>query len=176
MTTAIDHWKTIFRHAHLHSVGSPSIKLTESNPSAILREVVIEGIDQPTVVVHLRSRGVVCQDLSEADGVQSRCDYLVIQELPDGIHVVLIEMKSGSVDRQSIERQFKASKCLLRYCEELLREFHGVETKTQHKYIVFHRAPPISKRPTTPPARPESSPNQPEVIAYQGPIRLRRLR
>lgn len=176
MTEAIDRWADIFRHAQRHPVGSPSIRLTESDPLASLREVVVDGIDEHTVVVHLHSRRMVCQDLSDTDGIQSRCDYLILQPAPDGIHVMFIEMKSGNVDRQRIERQFKASKCLLRYCQELLKEFHGLDNQTHCRFIVFYRAPSIAKRPTIPQPRPASSPQDPEVIAYQGPVRLRRLR
>lgn len=176
MTQAIDRWAAIFRHARSAPAGSPSIELTEADSAATLRKVEISGIDQQTVVVHLQSRGALCQDLSDADGIQSRCDYLLIQELTDGIHVVLIEMKSTTVDRARIERQFQASQCLISYCHELIRSFHGVDLPVHKRYVVFHRAPSIAKRPSKPQERPVSTPQAPEIIPYQGHVRLRRLR
>ena len=174
----LDDLERIVQSTRWYGQGSGTFNLVERASNTKLPKVTIKGVDRDVLVIHNKDSGRLCKDLSDCDGIQRRCDYVVACFDDGDLHLIFVELKSDSPDLAHITTQFRGTECFLDYCEAVLRRFYGtgIPAACRRHYVVFRRSIPLNKSLTQfPPQRPPSSPEEPEQHFYETPIRLRQL-
>lgn len=150
--------------------GTYSAKLRENDPSAKLKVVFVNSLPCDAVVLHFDK----CRDtrprslFKGGSGPLSCCDYVLLIQWANQRVALFVELKSKKLRR--ITEKFKASECLLDYCDAALNRFFEQQrllAQYRRGFIVFHLAP-LNKRPTRPTIRPEGE-SADQFLKYPNP-------
>ena len=129
---------------HVESVfGRLRLVLKEAGKDAKLKRVFVGGIPRDSILIKTDGAKPLNELLSKNLGQRCRCDYILLAERNGRNVLVFCELKSKTVIRSEITEQFKGSKCLVRYFEAMLQEFHGkggvFPSSDEWYYVLFYK-------------------------------------
>lgn len=149
--------------------GIRSVTLRERDSQAKLKTVCVGGLPEGTVVLATDNCRPGSSLFRSSLGECRRCDYVILaQTKRKGGVAVLIELKSwpGSGESKTPQaaesteaecakkcgEKFKATECILDYCDAALDRFHNqtalLKHYHKHYFVVFYKAPHLEKKPT----------------------------
>lgn len=143
--------KSIINQGLVESIAHNKASLKENAKDAELKLVKVANIPAGTVL--LRTDKIDTQTLFESEkGENKRCDYLLVTDQK----LFFIELKTNSKAsekyRDECIMKFNAVDCLSDYIDSVLERIHK-KSKFFHnlekRYILFYKAPPITKTTTT---------------------------
>lgn len=123
--------------------GRPRLILKESGTDAKLKKVFVGGIPRDSVLIKLDGAKPLNALLAKDFGLRCRCDYVLLTERNGRKILVFCELKSERFSHPEVSAQFKGGKCLVRYFESLLQEFHGrrgvLPASEDWYYVLFYK-------------------------------------
>jgi hypothetical protein len=133
-------------------INAQTAVLKENDRSAKLREVLINGVSDDSILIKIDYSQANDQIFCNENGSLKRCDYLLITKLKHNKFLLFVEMKSNKVIGTEIIQKFRASECLFDYMVSMLRQFHDLEFNCDEykKRFVLFQEKPLPKRPAHP--------------------------
>lgn len=131
------------------SSSSYKIILKETSKQTKTEQVIIQNL--PSVCKAIKLDAFILKNtfLLGKEGELTRCDYVLIVEDNEENYMIFIELKSFKPKGTKIEKQFKSSECLMKYCGLLADSFLGdnsLNSQIKFRYVVILRKN-MSKRP-----------------------------
>ncbi len=133
--------------------NSRIIELSETDSNSKLTKVRIKGFSSDDAGVKFCFDGgrQLSPYLNTGEHLKS-CDAVVLTNVNGEHYLIFIEMKSESIDKQLIRKQFISSLCFLDYCDSILQRIHGddILEKSLKRFVVFYKSPYFQKKTTRP--------------------------
>lgn len=143
--------------------------LKEDAPDSKLRTVKIFDVSPDSILINLDKFEQPKTLLKGERGQRQRCDYVLLTICQDKPLMLFVEMKSRTLDKPEIRRQFKGSECVMDYCNSVLKRFHAQDNFLGHfqkRFVVFYKVSMSKQR--TRPVQPTQKNDKPER-AYKYP-------
>jgi len=150
--------------------GKYTFTLTETDPAAKLKKVVISDVPQNTILLDMQkysklNMGEKMKDIiNDESGFFKCCDYLLVSERNSKLYMIFIEMKSSNIDKPKIISQFKGASCFMVYCNAIIERFYNIPDKIsdlQTSYALLswgnmNKKPTVRKNKYRKPLSPEN--------------------
>jgi len=158
---------------------SPSIELIEpknKNKPNSLSKVTIEKAHE-SVWFSVDRNKKWSPYLTDANGIQRRCDYVIINAVDGTATILFVELKSTNIGRDELYEKFRATECFIDYCDSIARKFFGrsITKGCKKRFVVFYLAPSIAKTPTRPITSNYDRPDNPRYVANPNRPKLKQL-
>jgi hypothetical protein len=157
-------------------------ELMETDKSSKLAKVVVKGFQaDDSVKFSFDGKKGLSPYLSQPGDHLKACDYVLLARIDDQNYLIFIEMKSESINKNRVSKQFMSSICFMDYCSSILNRFHDSDLleKCQKRFVVFYKSPPIPKTTTllrmTTMGHAHDLPDNPMFVAYTKPVRIRQI-
>lgn len=147
MPTLLD---TVLIPELLGNINNQIASLVEGDRQATLRLVNVAGIPLHSTLIKSDESQIRNLFRNIRQGILMRCDYLLISNEK----VFFIEMKSSPDAAETLAsdciKKFKAVKCIVKYFDNVLLEFHDGQFFNQklQRFVLLHHAPSINKTAT----------------------------
>ena len=115
------------------SHGRYSVDCIENDPSAKLKKVMITDVPKNSILLNMDKLrdlniGEKLKSLIKSEiGAFKICDYLLVSDSEQKSHLIFVEMKSESIENEQISKQFKSTRCFMKYCDAILEHFNDVK-------------------------------------------------
>jgi hypothetical protein len=153
--------------------GRYFVRLKEQGKDAKLEQVDIYGVGNDAILLNIDKYKKQQVIFKGELGENKRCDYILLTEMNGQKIMLFIELKSKTVKHSEVIKKFKATECLIDYCNEILNKFLNDNSLKEYirLFVVFYKHN-IPKRKTRPiPPRPISSFKNPEkFLRYPSPF------
>ena len=171
--------QTIVRECSVSTTTNPSIELVEKenrNKRGSLSRVVI-GKAHGSVWFSVDRNKKWSPYLTDTDGFQKRCDYVIMNNTGGRVKIIFVEFKSLNVSKKELIEKFKATECFVDYCESIAKRFlnRTIVGKCEKRFVVFHLVPSIAKTPSRPKLSSHNKPENAKFIANPRNIKLKQL-
>lgn len=157
-------------------------ELMETDKSRKLAKVVVKGFQaDDSVKFSFDGKKGLSPYLSQSGDHLKACDYVLLARIDDQNYLIFIEMKSESINKNRVSKQFMSSICFMDYCSSILNRFHDSDLleKCQKRFVVFYKSPPIPKTTTllrmTTMGHAHDLPDNPMFVAYTKQVRIRQI-
>lgn len=180
-TDVLDIIEILLSCVHSNGKHASDAYLIERERVAKLKKVHLSGLTPGMLLLaiderrKIDNRNICMSPLfspSEIFDHNRACDYVLLKQDAEGIHVYYIELKSDNPS--GFAGQFKSTQCFMRYVFDLVENICTVRLKKgREKFIVFHtdsknaRRRSINKTPTKFKANGANTPNSPSKIVIQ---------
>lgn len=140
--------------------GNRSAVVKESDRSAVLRRLEIRDLPGDCIVFeldhtptgHLKSKlknafkQLSCLINDQHASANKSCDFVVVSEGPDGLTILLGDLKSLNPHKGSCVAQLKNSELFVRYLVSLINEYHeAAQIALVRKVVVYVAKPLVAK-------------------------------
>lgn len=99
--------------------------LKEDDPSSVTPNICLLGIPENSILIHADHKLTQPLFLTEANGLQKRCDYILLTKVNGKDTVIFIELKSKSVRNPEVICQLTGGDCLLDFLAAVAEKFKG---------------------------------------------------
>jgi hypothetical protein len=99
-------------------------KLSETDPGAALKKVVIRDLEPNSCLIKLDEISLPSRMFNSDRECAKLCDYLLLTEKDGRKLILFLEMKSGCPKIEDIRNQFKGAKCLINYWASIMQTFY----------------------------------------------------
>jgi hypothetical protein len=152
-------------HAVFPANGRRCVCLKEGGVDARLKKVDILDVPKGSILIKLDEVDQPKSLFKGKKGERQRCDYVLLTSFKGKPFLVFFELKSRTVKKKEITKQFKGAECLMDYCDAALnRFFHQKDLlkDCEKRFVVFFK-PAIAKQATrkATPALSNTSPETP---------------
>ena len=115
--------------------------------------------------------------LTDTNGFQKRCDYVILNESGRKVKMIFVELKSLNVTKQKLIEKFRATECFMDYCESISKRFfcRSILSSCEKRFVVFYLAPSLAKTPTRPQSSSHNEAEHAKFIANPRKTKLREL-
>lgn len=162
--------------------GRRKFELMETDKSSKLPKIVVKGFQtDDSVKFTFDGEKALSPYLSQSGDHLKACDYVLLTRIDDQNYLIFIEIKSESINKNRVSKQFISSQCFMDYCSSIMNRFHDSDLleKCQKRFVVFYKALPIPKTTTllrmTAMGHAYDLPNNPRFVAYTKPVRIRQI-
>ena len=153
----------------------------ETGKNSKLKKVEIMGFATESAVrFSFDGKKELSPYLSHSGNHLKACDAVLLAEIDDQKYLFFIEMKSESLNKDRICRQFASSLCFMDYCDSIVKRFYKRDLipKCKKRFVVFYKAPPMSKTKTQyiqKTGQQHDCPDNPLFFPYNKPVRINRI-
>lgn len=122
--------------------GLQELRLTESGGGAKRSRVEIWGVSQHSILVKMDATDQPSRLFKKESGARKRCDYALFTVHNKKRFLLFVELKSGRVCCNEIAQQFRGAKCLIKYCDVVLRDIRnqsGILDTCEVRYVVVYK-------------------------------------
>ena len=133
------------------------IRIFDVSPGSIL--INLDKVEQPRTL------------LRNEKGQRQRCDYVLLTICENRPLMLFVEIKSSTVSKAEIQRQFKGAECMMDYCDAVLNRFHDQDNllgSFLKRFVVFYK-PRIAKRATRSHGPPQKNDIAERAFRYPSP-------
>ena len=162
--------------------GRRKFELMETDKSSKLPKVVVKGFQtDDSVKFTFDGKKALSPYLSQSGDHQKACDYVLLSRIDDQNYLIFVEMKSESINKNIISKQFTSSQCFMDYCSSILNRLYDSDLleKCQKRFVVFYKSPSIPKTTTllqmSAMSHMHDLPDNPRFVAYTKPVRIRQI-
>lgn len=176
----LDAIQAIVRECAVSTTTNSSIELVENqnrNKRGSLSKVVI-GKAHGSVWFSVDRRGKHWSPyLTDANGFQKRCDYVIMNNTGGKVKMLFVELKSLDVTEEKLTEKFRATECFMDYCESISKRFfsRSILSSCEKRFVVFYLAPSLTKTPTRPKSSSHDKPENAKFIANPHKTKLKQL-
>ncbi|MCL2163784.1 MAG: hypothetical protein FWH55_05170 [Oscillospiraceae bacterium] len=111
------------------SNGNYKFTLTENDPAAKLRKIVVSNVPEYSILLNLQEYSKLNignrlgRIIRDAHGIFKCCDFLLISADGANLDFVYIEMKSKAIVPSDIIEKFNGASCFMEYCRAVIDYF-----------------------------------------------------
>ncbi|MBC8473128.1 MAG: hypothetical protein H8D56_27025 [Planctomycetes bacterium] len=169
----------IVEQCSISTTTNPSIKLVEaknkSKPNTLSQVTIEKAHDSVWFSVDRKKKW--SSYLADAQGIQKRCDYVIINAVDGTTTILFVELKSANIEKDELYEKFRAKECFIDYCDSIARKFFGrsITKGCKKRFVVFYLAPSIAKTPTRPITSNYDRPNNPRYFPNPNRPKLKQL-
>jgi len=178
---AFDTFRQIIRNSETCG-NRRRFEFRETDKSSKLSKVVVMGFQtDDSVKFSFDGKKGLSPYLSQFGDHLKACDYVLLAKIDDQNYLIFIEMKSESINKNRISKQFMSSICFMDYCSSILKRFYDSDLleKCQKRFVVFYKSPPLPKTTTllrrTAIGHTHNLPDNPMFVAYTKPMRIKQI-
>lgn len=145
--------------------GRRCVRLKEEGADARLNKVDILDVPNGSILIKLDEVEQPKTLFKGKRGERQRCDYVLLTRFKGTPFLVFFELKSRTVKKKEVTKQFKGAECLMDYCDAALNRFfhqNDLLKACEKRFVVFFK-PAIAKQATrqATPAMSNASPETP---------------
>lgn len=151
MVSCTDNLRGILHQSSITKVSSQRVAILKENDPSNPYEIELKGLPPDSLLVKIDRFKEKTDFLNGKNGIARRADFALINN--DAI--VFIELKSGRIQPNQVERQLHGAQCVMDYCASIGNRFFNDPNflnpaiKNQH-LILLHITGSINKRRSTP--------------------------
>lgn len=172
--------RVIVNGCYVSNTTNPTIELVENknrNKRGTLSKVVIKKAHNSVWFTVDRRSKKWSPYLTDTNGFQKRCDYVIMNNMDGHLIIIFIELKSLNVSKEEMLEKFKATECFMDYCESIAKRFFNgtVMRGCEKRFVVFYLAPSMFKTPSWPKLSNHNKPEKAKLIANHRITSLKQL-
>ena len=171
--------KVVVKNCTIRDTARTCVELKESknrNQPNALHRVKIEMLPSGTAWFCVDSKKPWSPYLNQTQGINKRCDYVIVSQENNTAYIVFVELKSGTVLDNDICQKFKATECFIDYYESICdRLFSNLCLKNASKRFVVFAKGTEQKLPTRPEPILHDQSDKPKLIINLNRIKFKQL-
>ncbi|MBL0717043.1 MAG: hypothetical protein JJV89_03235 [Desulfosarcina sp.] len=157
------------------------VEFLETDKNSKLKKVEIMGFTTENAIkFSFDGKKELSPYLSHSGNHLKACDAVLLAEIDDQNYLLFIEMKSESINKCRISKQFASSLCFMDYCDSIMKRFYKSDLidRCKKRFVVFYKASSIHKTTTQYIQKTDQQhdcPDNPLFFPYNKPVRIKRI-
>jgi len=168
----------VIKNCTTSTTSRPNAELVERQnrkKPAALQKVKVEKLPQGSVWFSVDNKKEWSPYLKDTPKINKRCDYVILSKVDEVVHLIFVELKSGSVS-DDISEKFKSTECFMDYCESICKRLFAMPfLKTAQKRFVVFAKGAEQKTPTRFNGVLHDQPETPKLIINPNRVKFKQL-
>ncbi|MCL1875103.1 MAG: hypothetical protein FWF87_02440 [Synergistaceae bacterium] len=120
--------------------GHRCFVITEEDKESKLNKIEVRGVPENSILLKMNCYKEPIATFKSTKGECKRCDYVILTQYENTMHVIYIEMKSWELKKPDIICQFKGAFCFMSYSNVIAEKFHNarISSAPQERYVVLY--------------------------------------